>query len=113
MLDPQLLYCPDIINLQTTRYVLHAAFETLSKNRIQSVQMAEAMCLESVLMLVFYYPIYLKYLRAIVEKLHFNNLYREDVFGISSTLRVAAFFQPGPSRGRGHCTGATVKHVKR
>jgi hypothetical protein len=27
---------------------LHAAFETLSKNDIQSVQMAEAMCLEAV-----------------------------------------------------------------
>ena len=37
-----------IHSLQATRYVLHAAFETLSKNNIQSVQMAEAMCLEAV-----------------------------------------------------------------
>lgn len=37
-----------IHSLQATRYVLHAAFETLSKNDIQSVQMAEAMCLEAV-----------------------------------------------------------------
>eukprot|EP00435_Cladocopium_sp_Y103_P064507 s117_g26.t1 len=40
-------HCPERINLQTTRYVLHAAFETLSKNQCVW-KMAGAMCLEDV-----------------------------------------------------------------